>query len=163
VKPEFEDQRTFITEHFFQALGTGDGLIETRVLYLPMYAALQHLAVPVAEKDTHAALGGQLPPVPPGRRAGQFLIGLLIEGTDFDQARVHPLIEQLDGLAFASTFDAINQDDHREALLLLQLVLHFQQRFTQGRHFGVVGVFVDGVTNFCGFEHGQLPSKINQD
>jgi hypothetical protein len=37
--------------------------------------------------------------------------------------------------------------------LLLQLELDFQQSFTQRGDGGVVGLFVDGVTDFSGFEH----------
>ena len=102
VEPELEDQRAFIAEHFFQALGTGDGLVEPRVLDLAMHATLQHLAVPVAKKDPHAAFRRQLAPIAPSRRAGQFFVGLLVEGAYFDQARVHPFIQQLDGFALAA-------------------------------------------------------------
>jgi len=47
--------------------------------------------------------------------------------------------------------------------LLLELELRLEQGFTQGRNFGVVSFFVDGVTDFGGFKHGRLPSKIEQD
>ncbi|MOA30158.1 hypothetical protein D3C78_1512220 [compost metagenome] len=57
VEPELEDQRAFIAKHFLQALGTGNRLVEPRVLELAMDPALQHLAVPVAEKNPHAPLG----------------------------------------------------------------------------------------------------------
>lgn len=108
-------------------------------------------------------LGRQLSPVAPGRRAGQFFVGLLVEGAHLDQARIHPFIEQLDGFALAGAFDAIDQHDHREASLLVQLELRFQQGLTQGRDFCVVSVLIDGVTNFGGFKHGRLPSKMDQD
>ncbi|MNX95577.1 hypothetical protein D3C86_1278560 [compost metagenome] len=163
VKPELEDQRTFIAEHLFQALGGIDRLVQSRILELAMDPPLQHLAVPVAEENPHAPLGREHPPVPPGRWPRQFFVGLLIERADLDQARVHPLVEHLDRLTLAGTFDAIDQNDHREAALLLQFELRFEQRFAQGRDFGVVGFFVDGVIDFGGFKHGRLPSRCEQD
>ncbi|MNE54421.1 hypothetical protein D3C80_1491970 [compost metagenome] len=163
MKPELEDQRTFIAEHLFQALGAIDRLVQPRILELAMDPPLQHLAVPVAEENPHAPLGREHPPVPPGRWPRQLFIGLLIERADLDQARVHPLVEHLDRLTLAGTFDAIDQNDHRKAALLLQFELRFEQRFAQGRDFGVVGFFVDGVIDFGGFKHGRLPSRCEQD
>ncbi|MNS58791.1 hypothetical protein D3C72_917240 [compost metagenome] len=68
VKPELEDQRTFIAEHLFQALGGIDRLIQARILELAMDPPLQHLAVPVAEENPHAPLGREHSPVAPRRR-----------------------------------------------------------------------------------------------
>ena len=55
----------------------------------------------------------------------------------------------------------INQTDIDEVVGVLKsdfltqgpAVPRFEQGFAQRRHFGVVGVFVDGVTDFGGFEH----------
>ncbi|MNN20773.1 hypothetical protein D3C81_1340680 [compost metagenome] len=68
VEPELDDQRTFVAKHLLQALGAGDCLVEHRILELPMHPALQHLAVPVAEKNAHAPLGREHSPVAPRRR-----------------------------------------------------------------------------------------------
>ncbi len=163
MKPELEDQRAFIAEHFFQTLSAGDGLVQTRILEQPMHPALEHLAVPVAEENPHSPFGRQHAPVAPRRWPGEFFIGLLVEGAHFDQARVHPFVEQLDRLALARPFDAVDQDDHRKALLLLQLELRFQQGFTQRRDRRLISVFVDGVTDFSGFKHWTAPSRVQQD
>ena len=162
MKPELEDHRAFIAEHFFQALRTGDCLVQDGILEQAVNPALEHLAVPVAKKHAHAALGRQLTPVAPGRRVGQFLIGLAVKSAYLDQPRVHPLTEQLDRLALAGTLYAIDQHNDRRALLLLQFVLGFKQGFTQGGSFSVVGFFIDDMTDFCGFEHGKLPGKMSQ-
>ncbi|KPW34280.1 Uncharacterized protein ALO87_05618 [Pseudomonas syringae pv. apii] len=156
VKPEFEDQRAFIAEHLFQAFGAADGLIEHRILVLPMHATLKHLAVPVAEENPHAPFGRQLSPVAPDRRMGQLLIGLLIEGAYFYQARVHPLAEQFDRLALARAFYAVDQHDDLPFGLLVQVYLRLQQSFAQRRQSGLVGVIVNGMTDFSGFKHAQL-------
>ncbi|MNY26449.1 hypothetical protein D3C86_1602990 [compost metagenome] len=118
-----------------------------------MHPPLQHLAVPVAEENPHAPLGWQLPPIAPGRRAGQLLVGLLIEGADLDQTRIHPLVEQLDRLTLAGPLDPAEQDDHRKTRLLAQLVLRLQQCFAQRRYGGVERGLVDGMTNLGGLEH----------
>lgn len=163
VEPELEDQRAFVTQHLFQTLGGIDALIEPWVLELAMDSPLKHLAVPIAKENTRAALGRQHSPVAPGRRTGQLLIGLLIKGTHFDQSRVHPLIEQLDRLTLAGPFDAVDQHDDRKTFLLLEFKLRVKQRFAQRRHFSLVGFFIDEMTDFSRFEHGWLPSRIEQD
>ena len=160
VKPELQYHRAFIAEQFFQPFSAIDCLIEHRVLELTMHAPLQHLAVPVAEKHPHSPLGRQLTPIAPGRRVRQFFIGLGVEGAHFDQSRVHPLAQQLDGFALASPFDAVDQHNHRRTFLLMQLVLRFEQGLTQRGHFVVVSFFVDDMANFSGFEHGKLPGKM---
>ena len=163
VEPELEDQRAFVAQHFFKTLGLVDRLIHHGVFEQAMNPALQHLAVPVTEENPHATRGRQHPPITPGRWSCQFLIRLLVEGTDLDQTRVHPFVEQLDRLALAGAFDAIDQDDHRETFLLLKFELRFKQGFAQRRHLGVIGFFVDGVTDFSGFKHWTAPSRIIQD
>jgi len=95
--------------------------------------------------------------------AGQLFVGLLVEGEHVDHARVHPLVEQLDRLALAGTFDAIDQHDHREARLLLEFVLGFEQCLAKGGLFCLVGFLVDAVTDFGGFEHALAPSMDKQD
>ncbi|MNV56498.1 hypothetical protein D3C71_1487870 [compost metagenome] len=153
VKPEFDDQRAFVAEHFFQAFGAMDPLIQHRILEQAVDPALQHLAVPVTEKHPHPAFGREHPPIAPGGRSGQFFVGLLIEGTHFDQPGVHPLVEQLDRLALAGTFDAVDQYDHRKPALLPELVLGFEQGFAQNWNFAIKGFFVDRMTDFGRFEH----------
>ncbi|MCY1412539.1 hypothetical protein D9M71_279500 [compost metagenome] len=130
VEPELEDQRAFVTEHLFQARGAANGLFEYGILELAMHPALQHLAVPVAEKHANAPLGRQCAPVAPGRWPGKLLVGLLVEGAHFDQARVHPLVKQLYRLALAGAFNAVDQHNHRETRLLLEFELRLEQGLT---------------------------------
>ena len=72
------------------------------------------------------------------------------------------LVEQIDRLALAGAFNAIDQHDNGRTLLLLQLVLSLKQGFAQGGNFPVVGFFIDDMTDFCGFKHGKLPGKMSQ-
>ncbi|MNZ37146.1 hypothetical protein D3C78_545880 [compost metagenome] len=163
VEPELDDQRAFVAQHLLQPLGAGDGLVEHGILEHPVHPPLQHLAVPVAEEHAHPPLRWQGPPVAPGRRAGQLFVGLLVEGEHIDHARVHPLVEQLDRLALAGAFDAVDQHDHREARLLLEFVLGFEQGLAQSGYLGVVSLLVDAVADFGGFEHALAPSMDKQD
>ncbi|MNC41854.1 hypothetical protein D3C75_906410 [compost metagenome] len=128
-----------------------------------MHPPLQHLAVPVAEKHAGAPLGRQASPVAPERRTRQLLVGLLVEGLDLDQPRVHPLVEQLDRLALAGALDAVEQHDQRKARLLAQLELRLEQRLAQFGHRGVVGFLVDLVADFGGFEHAGSPWRYCAD
>jgi hypothetical protein len=152
VEPELDDQRAFVAQHLLQALGAGDGLVEHGVLERPCTRPAAS-GCTSCRRTRPSALWRQGPPVAPGRWARQLFVGLLVEGAHLDQARVHPLVEQLDRLALAGAFDAVDQHDHRETRLLLEFVLGFEQGLAQGGHFGVVGFLVDAVTDFGGFEH----------
>ncbi len=157
MEPELEEQRAFVAEHALEAFGGIDGLVQLGLLDMPLDPRVEHLAVPVAEEDTGPPLGRQAPPEAPLRRPLQFLVGGTEEALHLDQARVHPLVEELDRLALAGALDAVDQDDHREARLLLELELRLEQRFAQLDDGLLVGVLVDAVANFRGFEHGGLP------
>ena len=52
---------------------------------------------------------------------------------------IHPLIEQIDGLTLAGAFDARDQDQHRKAALLLEVVLGVEQCLAQLCFLAAVG------------------------
>ncbi len=93
----------------------------------------------------------------------EFFVGLLIEGAHLDQARVHPLAEQFDGLALASTFYAVDQHDDLATSLLVQVYLRFEQRFAQLRQRCLVSLIVNGMTDFSGFKHAQLLIDVGSE
>ncbi|MCY1497116.1 hypothetical protein D9M68_310710 [compost metagenome] len=143
VEPELEDQRTLVAEHALEAFGLVDGLVQAGVLDLALDPRMKHLAVPVAEEDADPPLARQFAPEAPLRRPREFFVGRTQEALDVDQARVHPFVEQLDRLALAGAFDAVDQDEHRETRLLLQLELRIQQRFAQFQHSLLIVFLVD--------------------
>ncbi|MDT4867808.1 hypothetical protein FQZ97_1027380 [compost metagenome] len=143
MEPELEDQRAFIAEHPLEAFRIVDRLVQPGVLDIALDPRMQHLAVPVAEEDADPSLGRQLAPEAPLGRTGKLLVAGLEEALHVDQPRVHPLVEQLDRLALAGTLDAVDQDEHREARLLLQFELRLQQVLAQFQHGLFIGFLVD--------------------
>ena len=123
VKPKFENHCAFVAQHLFQSLCAIYCLIQNRILENTVDTPLQHLAVPVAKKCPHTPFGRQLSPITPGRRVRQFLVSLRIKRAHFDQARVHPLTQQLYSFAFTRAFNAVNQHNDRRTLLLMKLIL----------------------------------------
>jgi len=148
VQPELEDQRAFVAQHPLQTLRPCDGEFELGAVDTAMHPVLEHLAVPVAEEDPGMPLRRQPPPETPGQRTGQFFVARHIEAVDPNQPRVHPFVQQLDGLALARPLDAVDQDEHRKTRLRLEPILRLQQRLSQLWHRGVIGFLVDGVTDF---------------
>ncbi len=148
MEPELEDQRALITEHPLQALRPRGGEFQLGTIDAPVHTILEHLAVPVAEENSGVALRRQASPETPCRWMRELFVAGHIEAVDTYQPRIHPLVEQLDGFPFAGTLDAIDQYEDREVRLGLEPVLRLQQRFTQLGHRRIVGLLVDGVTNF---------------
>ena len=71
--------------------------------------------VPGAEEDADLPLGRQRAPEAPVCGALGLFVRRRTEGGGLDVAGIHPLVEQVDGLALAGAFDARDQDQHREA------------------------------------------------
>ncbi|MDT4827471.1 hypothetical protein FQZ97_608190 [compost metagenome] len=143
VEPEFEEQGALLAKHPLEALHRGYRLLQLGVLDITLDPGVEHLAVPVAEEDADLSLRRQPAPETPLRRPRQLLVRGAQEAFDIDQPRVHPLVEQLDRLALAGTLDAVDQDEHREARLLLQFELRLQQVLAQFQHGLFIGFLVD--------------------
>ena len=60
-----------------------------------------------------------------------------------DVARIHPFIEQIDGLAFTGALNPGDQYQHREAALLLEVKLRVKQRFPEFCLLALVNGLVD--------------------
>ncbi len=97
--------------------------------------------------------GGSASPVAPHRRAIALLVRGGVEGAREDVARVHPLVEQVDGLALARPAHPGDQDDHRERAVFFQAVLDIQQVGAQLRHRAIENGLRDPATKFRGLEH----------
>ncbi len=75
-------------------------------------------------------------------------------------ARVHPFIQQIDGLALARAVHAADQDDDREAPVLEQVVLRIEQGFAQLRYLARISLLADRVPQFRRFKHSILSFQI---
>ncbi len=62
------------------------------------------------------------------------LLGWIAEGTGDDPSRIHPGIQQIDGLALAGAVDAGEHDDDRKTRLPRELALHVEQLGAEHGH-----------------------------
>src|SRR4029077_19878031 len=75
MKPELEDQRAFVREHFFEALDLIDALLHSRILDAAMEPVHDRYAVPGSEENADGAFGRKGPPEAPHRRSLPLFIG----------------------------------------------------------------------------------------
>ena len=76
-------------------------------------------------------------------------------------ARIHPFVEQVDGLALARLVHAVDQDHDGKLLELEQIELGIEQLGAQGGHRGAESFVVGAVAEFGGFEHEIL--RVRRD
>ncbi len=148
VEPELEQQRAFIRQHALETHDAVQGLAQFRVPGRVEHALEQGVRIPGAEKDADPPLGGEHAPEPPHRRTFAFLVGGLAHAVGADVAGIHPFVQQVGGLAAARAIHAAHEDDDREARLLEEVHLCFQQGFPQDGHFLGVGFLIDFVAEF---------------
>src|SRR6185437_12263139 len=68
--------------------------------------------------------------------------------------RVHPFVEQVDGLALAGAVDAVHQDHDGKLRALEELVLQLQKARAQPRLLALVLRLLQLVADLGGLEHG---------
>ncbi|MNS58652.1 hypothetical protein D3C72_915790 [compost metagenome] len=154
VEPELDDLHALGRQHGFEAHDCGGlGLDGFRIRLLACRFDDQR-RVPGAEDDAGAALGRQVVPVAPERRAVQFVAFARAIGERPDMARIHPFVEQVDGGALAGAVDP--RHDHQQRFLCLPeaLVLRFQQGDPQPFFERLELVFGQDGVGFGFGEHG---------
>ena len=111
--------------------------------------------MPRAEEHADLALGRQRAPVAPDAGPFAFLVRRLGKcAGDFNVARIHPFVEQVDGLALARRPRRRRSGSGRgKFAVLLEVVLRVEQRLAQLCFLGRVGGLADAVIEICGFEH----------
>ena len=153
VQPEFQDQGSFVAEHLFKADNPLQLLIKFGILDLPIHVIDQRAGIPCTDEDADCALGRQNPPVSVHTWAFKLLIGQIPQGVGLYVARIHPLVEDVDGLTFAGTVHPGHQNNYRELLCLQQIELSIQQRFTKPGDLPLPFCLTDLVANLRGFKH----------
>ena len=158
VEPELDDQRPFVRQHLLETIDLLDALGEGGVTGAAHHALDDGGGVPGTEEDADGTLGRQGTPETPHGRARSFFVGHLAHRMHPDMTRVHPLVQQVDGLALAGAVHPSNQDDDRKFAFLCQIELRVEQFLAQFGDFDVVFSLVDLVSQFSGFEHDVSPS-----
>ncbi len=100
------------------------------------------------------------PPVAPHRRVAALDAVRLVEGVRLDVARVHPLVEDVEGVPLARGLDAADEDDDGELFPAHDVGLSAEEALAQARDFGVVGLGVDLVAELGGLEHASYARAI---
>ena len=85
------------------------------------------------------------------------VVGERPERMGADVAGVHPLVEEVDGLALAGAVDAVHEDDHRELVFLEEPVLEVEQALAHLRLLALEARLVELVADLRGFEHAVSP------
>src|SRR5690349_21264200 len=99
--------------------------------------------MPGAEKDADLSFRWQRAPETPHARALALLIGGLGKSLGMNMAWVHPLVEQIDRLAFARTVYAANDYDNKKASSCEEIILCVEQGLPKSRYRALVGRLID--------------------
>ena len=153
VQPELDDQRALVDQHGLQLLGPIQALLQVGRLGDAAHPVEDRPGVPGAEEHADLALGRQGPPEAPHHRPVEFLVRGLAHAVALDVARVHPLVEQVDGGPAAGAVQAADEDDDLAPGRLRQFELRLEQGRAQGRHLFLVHGFLDLVPQLRALEH----------
>ena len=145
VKPEFQQQHTFVHEHALKPENIADMLVELPGADASGDPLDDGLGMPAAEKNADLALGRQCAPIAPDARAFILFIGGFGKSAHFNVPGIHPLTEQIDRFTLARALNTRDEDQRGEFAALLQVVLRIEQRFAQLRLFTLVSRLLDAV------------------
>ena len=157
MEPELEHQRALVGEHLLEAHVLFHRLVERGVAGLAVGARENRERIPRAEEDAGLSLGRQVAPEMPHRRMLALFLGRLAQRVGGDVARIHPLLQQVDGLALAGAVHAVDEDEQGEFGAVQQLVLRLKQRLAQPGKLAFVDVLLDRMAKLGGFEHAGRP------
>jgi hypothetical protein len=158
VEPVLQQQDALVHQHPLEAHDLGLRGLEGAAADAARDAVEDRRGVPGAEEHADPPLRRQRAPEAPHRRMRLFLLGRQAEAVHLDEGRVHPFGQRVDRLAFARALDAGDQDQHREARIVLQRELRGEQRLAQLRLLAPALLLADAVVEFGGVEHG-LPRR----
>src|SRR5262249_40540289 len=106
------------------------------------------------------AFGRKRAPKAPHRGPLDLLFGRRAHRVRLDVTRIHPFVEEIDGLPLARAIDAPNEDDDRKSARVFESVLRVEQRRAERRHLLIVDLFVDAVTKLRRLEHAVDPPAL---
>src|SRR5262249_6397118 len=114
--------------------------------------------VPGTEQDADAALRRERHPVTPHRWALRFVLARRWERDGADFPRIHPLVQEVHGLALAGAVDATDDHDDGERLVVAERILGREERLAERGHFPLVIGLFDAMSDLGGLEHGLVTS-----
>ena len=155
VEPQLQQQHAFCHQHPLEVADPLQVLGKCAFLAAPLGAIDDRTRVPRTEEHADVALSRQRSPEGPHERTPAVGAITRFEGLGADMARVHPFVEEVDGLALAGAIDTAHEDEHGKIGFLQQPELRVQQRLAEFRFFALVAGLGDAVADFGGFEHGK--------
>src|SRR5476651_2717025 len=93
VKPEFQQQDSFVAKHSLEADDLIQTLLQVHVIRLSHDPIHNRGGIPGAEDDSNLALGWEFAPEAPHRRALRLFVRGVAESSGLNMARVHPFVE----------------------------------------------------------------------
>jgi hypothetical protein len=157
MEPELQQQRAFGDEHPLEVADALEAPREFRALFASQGALQDRVRVPGTEEDADSALGRKRLPETPHLGPRALDVGELAEGARGDVARIHPFVQQVDGLALAGAVDAVHQDHHGKLPPFEQLVLEREQALAQLGLLALELGLSELVADLGGFEHRSSP------
>ena len=153
VHPELHDQRAIVGERLLE-LGDPPQLeVELDPRHAAVGAVDDRARIPRVQEKAEAAPGRQLPPESPLLGPLALLVRGIAERPRRNPARIHPGVEQVDGLAFASAVDAGEDHEHGKRCRA-QLLLRTEQGRPECGQALLVRLLRERSSDFSGFEHG---------
>ena len=106
MEPQLHDQRTVVRKGFLEGGDPDEGGVELGVPGLLVHAADYWIRIPGSEEDADPAAGWKRTPESPEIRSIPLLVGHWSEPVSLEIPRVHPLMQQVDGLSPSRPVDA---------------------------------------------------------
>ena len=152
VHPELEDEGAAVGQVALERGNSRQLPIELRDADSAVDAIEDGTRIPRAGEQPDATAWRQVAPVPPVLRPLALLVGGLMVGARHDPARVHPGVQEVDGLARTRAVDA-GEDDNQRELRRRQLSLDFEQLRAKDRNLLLERILLDRAPEFGSFEH----------
>lgn len=157
VKPQFDQHHSFFVKEPLETPNFVDLLGELLLPDAPERAPQDRHRVPISEENRDFALRRERAPKTPERGALGFFRRRLYKGFGAQMARVHPFGQEIYGLPFSGTVDAIDQDDDRRVLPIEELVLGIEKVGPQFGNLCLVGGRIERFP-FQEIEHAREPT-----
>ncbi len=153
VYPELEHQSTLVDQHLLEAVKFIHALIKIGSRKVASNPVGDRPRIPRTGGNPDSPFLRQRSPETPHRRTLSLFLRWRGKGASRHVARVHPLVEGVDGVTLPRPIDTANQDDDRKGAIFAQFLLRFEQRRAQLGYLNLERFLVDLVSQHCRFEH----------
>ena len=127
VHPELEDQRPVIGKGILEGHDAVQVIVESGLVILVIHAPQYRLRIPGTQEQADVTFWRQITPESPVFRPVALFIRRIVVGPGDQPARIHPLIEDINGVALAGSINTGKQDDDRKTAVYPEICLRLEQ------------------------------------